>query len=676
MAETGYDLWLRYIPLSEKPLLDHYKAAASQIVVQDTAATMGKAVSELKRGLDGLLGQSTRKQSSVTQNGSIVLGTPSNSSIIRGLSLALDSCPEAYTIVSATVNEKRIVAIASSGAMGVLYGTFHLLRLIQTGEMLHNLSLRESPKIKRRLLNHWDNIDGSIERGYAGRSLWNWPALPDKIDKRYTDYARACASIGINGAVLNNVNANSGGNYTMLSSANLAKVQALADVFRPYGVRVYLSASFSSPQRIGGLGTSDPLEASVAHWWAGKANEIYKLIPDFGGFLIKANSEGQPGPKTYNRTHAQGANCLADALAPHGGIVIWRAFVYDDAVDSDKEFMPLDGKFKSNVIIQAKNGPFDFQPREPIHPLFGGLTKTHIGGEFQITKEYLGQNIHLVYLGPYWKEVLDFDTYAKGAGSTVGKILDGSVYNDTVTCLSGVANTGSDVNWCGHHFDQANWYAFGRLAWNHDLSAECIADEWTKMTWGRGAVVVSTIHTMLLGSREACINYMDPLGLGGIFKANVHYGPDPGYNGDTTHPDWNSVYWHRADKNGVGYDRSENGSNFISQYFPRNREKFGSMMTCPNEYLCWFFHVPWKQKLSTGRIFWDELCFRYDEGLRYVSKMKKVQWPSLCGLIDQERYGAVAKKLATHYIDAQTWRETCLQYFKSFSNLPIPSYTP
>ena len=678
LAENGYDIWLRYVKVSDVSLLEQYKSYASQIVVQGLSGTMISTKNELSNGLDGLLDRNTPIQSSITSNGAIVVGTPSNSTIINKLGLTLDKSTDAYKIISTTVDGYSIIVIVSSGEIGALYGSFHLLRLLQTGHSLINLNISEKPKIKRRLLNHWDNLNGTIERGYAGSSLWKWSSLPDILDKRYTDYARACASIGINGTVLNNVNADA----NILNSTYLPKVKALADVFRPYGIKVYVSANFAAPQKIGGLSTSDPLNSSVISWWAQKCDEIYELIPDFGGFLVKANSEGQPGPKTYARTHADGANCLADALAPHGGVVIWRAFVYDDFIDTDrlkrayKEFKPLDGLFHSNVIIQAKNGPFDFQPREPVHPLFGGLTMTHIGAEFQITKEYLGQGKQLVYLAPLWKEVLDFDTYAKGAGSTVEKVLDGSVFNDSVSCLAGVANTGSDSNWCGHHFNQANWYAFGRLAWNYTLSSEEIADEWTKMTWGWNSTVVSTIKKMLSGSHDACVNYMEPLGLGGIFKYSGHYGPEPGYNSDQTHADWNSVYWHKADSYGLGYDRTTSGSDYVSQYYTENKNKFNSISTCPLEYLCWFFHVPWEQKLSTNRTFWNELCYRYYDGLHYVGIMDSVQWPSLRSFVDEQRYSEVKQKLDTNYIDARAWRDTCTNYFAKFSNLPIPQYEP
>jgi alpha-glucuronidase len=642
---------------------------------------MTAAGTEISNGLKGLLGQTVEKQTAVSGDGAIVIGTPSNSTIIKDLNLTLDKNPEAYSIVKTKSGDHSIIAVASEGEIGVLYGTFHLLRLMQTGKSLCDLKIQEKPLVKRRMLNHWDNIDGTIERGYAGKSLWNWSALPGTLDSRYTDYARANASIGINGTVINNVNANTGNNYTMLSSDNLKKVKALADVFRPYGIRVYMCPSFGAPMKVGGLSTNDPLNASVISWWKTKADEIYTLIPDFGGFLVKANSEGQDGPKNYGRTHAEGANCLADAMAPHGGVVIWRAFVYDDVVDKDrmkrayKEFKALDGKFRSNVIIQSKNGPFDFQPREPVAPIFGGLTSTHVGAELQITKEYLGQNVHLVYLAPLWKEFFNFDTYAKGAGSTVGKVVDGTVYNDTMSSISGVANTGSDKNWCGHHFDQSNWYAFGRLAWNYSLSSSEIAYEWTKMTWGWNETAVKTIMKMLKSSREACVDYMDPLGLGGIFAEGHHYGPQPDYNGSTEHPDWNSVYWHKADAAGVGYDRTTSGSDYVSQYFAENKTKYNSMATCPVEQLCWFHHVPWGEKLSTGKTFWDELCFRYAHGLEYVKFMRDDQWPSLSSYIDAERFDAVKAKLATHYTDAKTWYDVCTKYWASFSKKTIPAYT-
>jgi alpha-glucuronidase len=678
-AETGYNLWLRYVAISDTVLRNQYRTQTTQIIVQgsSSSSTLAAVSDELKLSLDSLLVKNTTVETSVTSDGAIVAGTPSSSSIISGLGLALDANKDAYRIVSTTVNGKNAIVIASSGETGVLYGAFNLLRLIQTNKPIDNIDISEKPKIRLRLLNHWANLDGSMERGYAGNSIWQWSQLPGTVSSRYKVYARANASIGINGTVLNNVNNTS--NTQIISNSYLSKIKALAAVFRPYGIKVYLSAYFDWPISIGGLSTADPLNTSVISWWTTKVSQIYDSIPDFGGFLVKASSEGQAGPKAYGRTHAQGANCIANALASHGGVCIWRTFVYDDAIDTDrmkrayKEFMPLDSAkaFKSNVILQTKNGPFDFQPREPVHPLFGGLNNTHIGMEFQITQEYLGQGIQLVYLGPYWKEVLDFDTYKNGSGSTVAKMIDGTVNNDTMTCIAGVSNIGDSTNWCGHQFHQANWFAFGRLAWNHDLSSDSIADDWARMTWGNSAAVVSTITSMMSGSREACVNYMMPLGIVGIFYNGTHYGPEPDYNSDASHPDWNSVYWHKADSIGLGYDRTTSGSNFVSQYYSTERDKYNSLATTPPEYLATFHHVKWSYVIpSTGRTFWNELCYRYCIGCKYVSNLR-TQWSTLNGLVDATRYAHVAAKLSTHETDANTWRTTCLNYFKTFSKMSI-----
>ncbi len=686
-AENGSDLWLRYSTVADSDLLTGYRTVSAQIVGQGNSEKLIVARDELKRGLDGLLDRNTPTSTTLTMDGAIIIGTPSASSIINDLNLTLDDNPEAYRIVSVTIDGRNATVIASSGEIGVLYGAFHLLRLLQTNRTVTELGLAEKPKIRRRLLNHWDNLSGSVERGYAGNSLWKWRELPGTVSSRYKDYARACASVGINGTVLNNVN--NSGNGQILSSSYIGKVAALANVFRPYGIRVYLSAYFDAPQEIGRLSTSDPQNAQVISWWKSKADEIYTTIPDFGGFLVKASSEGQAGPKAYGRTHAQGANCIADALAPHGGVVLWRSFVYDNAVDADRmkraymEFKPLDGQFRENVIIQSKNGPYDFQPREPVHPLFGGLNSTHVGMEFQVTLEYLGQNVQLVYMGPYWKEVLDFDTYKNGAGSTVGKVLDGTLEgNDTMTSISGVSNVGDVTNWCGHDFHQANWFAFGRLAWDHDLSSEAIADDWARMTWGNTTTVVSTVTSMMAGSREACVNYMTPLGLCGLFCMSTtwgsdHYGPCPDQNLHPQQPDWNAIYWHKADATGLGYNRTDNrGSNFVSQYFPTVRDRYNDIATTPPEYLAAFHHVRWDYVIpSTGRTFWDELCLRYCSGCQYVRGMRN-QWDALSGSVDAERFEAVSRKLSTHEKDANTWRTTCLDYFKKFSNKQITSCDP
>ncbi|MFN2596232.1 MAG: alpha-glucuronidase, partial [Pyrinomonadaceae bacterium] len=562
--------------------------------------------------------------------------------------------------------------IASVGETGALYGAFHFLRLLQTLQPVANLDVSQKPRLQIRVLNHWDNLDGTIERGYAGRSLWDWQALPGKVDPRLRDYARADASVGINGSVLNNVNADS----KSLSAEYLRKAAAIADTFRPYGVRVYLSARFSSPIELGGLKTADPLDPEVKEWWKKKADEIYKLIPDFGGFLVKANSEGQPGPRTYGRDHVDGANMLAAAVAPHKGVVIWRAFVYDAKPGYDRaaaaydQLQPFDGRFAPNVLLQVKNGPVDFQPREPFHPLFGAMPKTQVMLEVQITQEYLGQSNNLVFLAPMWREVLDSDTYAEGRGSTVSRVIDGSLFGQTLTGMAGVANTGSDRNWTGHHFGQSNWYAFGRLAWNPDSSSRQIADEWAEMTFTHERAALKTIERVMLESREAAVDYMTPLGLHHLMWGGHHYGPAPWEN-KFERADWNPVTYHRADAVGIGYDRTETGSNSVSQYHPPVRARFADLRTCPEKFLLWFHHVPWDWRARSGRTLWDELALHYQRGVEWVRGARK-SWDSLAGVIDPERHAEVAKKLAIQERDAAWWRDSCLLYFQTFSKRPLP----
>jgi alpha-glucuronidase len=559
---------------------------------------------------------------------------------------------------------------------------------MQTGQSFKNIDVCSKPKIQYRLLNHWDRLDGSISdnRGYAGKSLWKWDEMPDKVDPRYKDYARANASIGINGVVPNSINADP----TILKPEYLKKVAKLADVFRPYGIRIFLSVNFASPisakfaeesNRRGGIGnlnTSDPCVPEVRQWWNDKVKEIYQLIPDFGGFLIKAGAEGMPTPQEYHRTHADGANMLAEALAPYGGIVMWRSFVYNADVDPDRakraymEFVPLDGKFRSNVFVQSKNGPIDFQPREPVNPLFGAMPKTPLMLELQIMQEYLGHSKHLVYLAPMWKEYFEFDTYAKGRGSTLASIIDGSTHNYQITGIAGVTNIGDDRNWCGHLFGQANWYAFGRLAWDHNLTAEQIADEWIKETLTRDANAVNTIKSMMMGSWEACVNYMTPLGLHHIMQEGFHYGPQPSLD-KSGRLDWTSVYYHRADANGLGFDRSSTGSKATSQYFSPQCEIFDDVNTCPEKYLLWFHHIPWSHKMKSGRTLWEELCYRYYTGVDYVKDMKH-KWATLKKDIDPDVYLRVQEKLATQEKDAAIWRDTCVSYFQKFSNRSVPEY--
>jgi alpha-glucuronidase len=537
---------------------------------------------------------------------------------------------------------------------------------------LASLSETSAPKIQLRLLDHWDNLDRSVERGYAGQSLWDWPALPGTISPRYKDYARANASLGINGAVLTNVNANA----LILTPAYLTKVAAIAGVFRPYGIKVYLTARFSAPIEIGGLKTADPLDSAVSRWWKNKADEIYQTIPDFGGFLVKANSEGQPGPQDYKRSHADGANVLADAVAPHGGIVMWRAFVYSNLVPADRirqaydEFKPLDGAFRKNVMVQVKNGPLDFQPRGPFHPMFGAMPKTPLMMEFQITKEYLGEDTHLVYLGPLFEEVLRADTYARGKGSTVGRVIDGTLHGYARTGIAGVSNIGDDVNWTGSHFNQANWYAYGRLAWDHNLSSAVIADEWIRMTFSNDPSVVKGIKSMMLASREAAVNYMTPLGLAHIMATGHHYGPGPWANGGR--PDWTPSYYHRADSAGIGFDRTATGSNAVAQYFPTVRDQFANRNSVPEKYLLWFHHVKWGERMRSGLTLWEELVHHYNAGVDTVDAMQRT-WQSLRGKIDAQRFGSVGGFLSIQQKEARWWRDAALQYFGTFSRMPIPA---
>jgi alpha-glucuronidase len=675
-AENGYSLWLRYDKISNEKVLSHYKQAIRTFAIADFGATSTIIRNELQQALSGLLGQEI-KEAKTFQSGDILIALYNDPllktyhDVIHKRIAAVGE--EGFLIETQSTGGGSKIIITGRTKAGVLYGTYHFLRLLQTHQNINGLAVSESPRVKRRILNHWDNLDRTVERGYAGASIWDWHKLPDYIDPRYHDYARANASLGINGTVLTNVNANA----LVLTPMYLEKVKALADVFRPYGIKVYLTARFSAPMEIGGLKTADPLDEEVRKWWREKAAEIYRYVPDFGGLLVKANSEGQPGPQTYGRTHADGANMLAEALKPLGGIVMWRAFVYDNAVPVDRtkqaynEFKPLDGKFLDNVIIQVKNGPLDFQPREPFHPLFGGLTKTTVMPEFQITQEYLGFSTHLVYLAPLFEECLDSDTNVKGKGSTVGKIMDGSVFGNDESAVAGVANIGSDLNWTGHQFAQANWFAFGRLAWNHELSSDAIAGEWIRMTFSNDTDVVDRLQTMMMQSRDVLVNYMTPLGLHHIMGYNHHYGPGPWVK-DKPRQDWTSVYYHRADSLGVGFDRTGAGSNAIEQYHPEVQRRFATLASCPEEFLLWFHHVPWARTMKSGKTLWEELCIRYYKGAESVSQMQKT-WDGLQSAIDKERFAQVKSFLVIQQKEAELWRDACVLYFQTFSNRPIPS---
>ena len=674
-AEDGYRLWLRYDFITDHQILEDYRSRITSIYSEGTSETLKIASNELRTGIKGLLGITIANSMSVNGNGTIILGTIQSLDIIKS-NISQEEFAEindeGYIIKSIKENGKNMIIICSNKDIGVLYGVYHFLRLLQTQQSIENLSVISSPKIKLRLLNHWDNMDRTVERGYAGFSIWDWHRLPDYIDPRYIDYARANASIGINGTVLNSVNANS----AVLTDAYLIKVKALADLFRPYGIKVYLSARFSAPIEIGGMDTADPLNPDVRIWWKEKAKEIYSFVPDFGGFLVKANSEGQPGPQDYGRSHADGANMLSEALLPFGGVVMWRAFVYSNENPEDRakqaynEFTPFDGELNSNVFIQAKNGPIDFQPREPIHPLFGAMPETPLVLELQITQEYLGQATNLVYLAPMYKECLDFDTYAKGKGSTVAKVIDGTLEGHQISAIAGVSNIGNDRNWTGHLFGQSNWYAFGRLAWNYNLTSEEIADEWIGMTFSNDPYYVNKVAEFMLSSREILVNYMTPLGLHHIMGWDHHYGPAPWIK-DKHRADWTSVYYHKADSIGLGFDRTNTGSDAVSQYYPEVTEMFSSLDDCPEEFLLWFHHVDWDYKLKSGNTLWEELCLRYYQGAESVKEMINT-WESLQDDIDQERFEHVLMLLNIQYKEAVWWRNACVLYFQTFSNKEIP----
>ena len=676
-AEDGYDLWLRYHPV-EKALLGGYRAAAAVVVTAGTSPTVQVTRDELVRGLSGLLARKEPVDDTIRGNGALLFGTPANSPTIANLNLPLAELgTEGYIIKSVTAHGRKLTVIAANSDVGVLYGAFHYLRLIQTRRPLDRLDIASAPRIQNRILDHWDNLDRNIERGYSGFSIWNWPKLPDYLDPRYTDYARAQASIGINGVVLNNV----GAQAAILTPLYLKKAAALADVFRPYGLKVYFSARFSAPIELGGLKTADPLDPAVAAWWKAKADEIYTYIPDFGGFLVKANSEGQPGPQDYGRTHADGANMLADALAPHHGIVMWRAFVYSQNNPDDRvkqaytEFVPLDGKFRDNVIVQVKNGPLDFQPREPFSPLFGATPKTNLALEVQVTKEYLGFATHLVYLGTMWQEVLGADTYARGPGSTVAKVIDGELFAGKLTAMAGVGNVGTDRNWSGSEFDQANWYAFGRLAWDPYLPARAIAEDWVRMTFTNDAAFVGPVVDMMMGSREAAVDYMTPLGLAHQMGTSGHYGPGPWVD-NAGRPDWNPVYYNRADAQGIGVERTAAGSNAIAQYASPLAEEFASLDKTPDKYLLWFHHVPWDTKMKSGNTLWDELVIHYTRGVADVAQMQAT-WAKMKPYVDSQRYEETVGYLAVQEKEAKWWRDACIAYFQSISKRPLPAgYAP
>ncbi|PZT26901.1 alpha-glucuronidase [Stenotrophomonas maltophilia] len=672
-AEDGYALWMRYQPVAATVAAD-YRRQLAEVVAPDRTPMQRATRDELARSLPGLLGAAPPMRTAISTGHALVLGTPQSSALVAAFGNEVVTLgDEGFLIRQVRTEGRDVLLVAARRDVGVLYGTFHLLRLLQRGMPLQGLNVRESPRVALRVLDHWDNLDRHVERGYAGSSLWDWQTLPQWRDPRYTDYARANASLGINGTVLNNVNASA----LSLSPAYLAKAAALADLFRPYGIRVYLSARFSAPIELGGLATADPLDPGVRRWWRDKVDEIHAHIPDFGGFLVKANSEGQPGPQDYGRSHADGANLLADALAPYNGVVMWRAFVYSHEVPEDRakqaysEFVGLDGAFRPNVIVQVKNGPIDFQPREPFHPLFGAMPRTPLMMELQITKEYLGFATHLVYLGTLYEEVLQADTHARGEGSTVARVVDGSLEGHALTGIAGVANIGMDRTWSGSHFDQANWYAFGRLAWNPQQSARAIAEDWAALTFSPDPQVTGPIVRMMMDSREAAVDYMTPLGLHHLMARGHHYGPGPWVDGGPR-VDWTSVYYHRADSKGIGFDRSASGSNAVGQYAPQVAEIYGDSARVPESLLLWFHHVRWDRRMRSGRTLWEELVGRYSRGVRQVRSMQDT-WAALRDRIDPQRHRHVAAFLQIQHDEAQWWRDASVAYFQSLSGRPLPA---
>lgn len=570
--------------------------------------------------------------------------------------------------------------ITASNPIGLLYGAYELIRLQNTDayntgsgnqqNFSKAIDETEKPQVGLRILNHWDNLDGSIERGYAGKSIFKWEeiklgkngkggSISKSLHDRLITYARANASLGINGSVLNNVNASP----KMMTAEYINKVKVIANILRPYGIRVYLSINFASPMALGYTKTADPLDKKVQQWWQKKAKEIYATIPDFGGFLVKANSEGQPGPGDYHRTHADGANMLADAVKPYGGIIMWRSFVYganhkgeDRVKQAVSEFKGMDGKFRDNVILQSKNGPLDFQPREPYAPIFDNIKQTPQIAELQITQEYLGQSKHLTYLAPMWKEFFGF------------------VNPDRLVGISGVANIGDDANWCGHPFSQANWYAFGRLAWNPSLTAEEIAHEWLVQTYGnQDERFTKPVEMMMMTSREACVNYMMPLGLHHIFKFDHHYGPEPDGFIASYPLEWCPVYYHKADAQGIGFDRSSKGTDAVGQYPEPYRSLYDNIETCPEEYLLWFHHVPWTYKMKSGSTLWQELCMKYNMGVAMVEVYRDFWHTSAKQYMKghEQEWQHTDSLLNVQLENAKEWRNTCLKYFQTFSKMKI-----
>ena len=667
--ESGYKTWLRYQHIEDQALLTEYLKYCSAVYPAGEGSIMTSALEELKSGFESILGK-----------GPVILSKAKGGSIIIGI---IDKLPSGvYQIPDNQLkilnsegfiikNTGRHLVITARTETGLLYGVFHLLRVMQMQQPVSGLDIFENPDIRLRLIDHWDNPGKvpagtpSIERGYAGESIFKWDKLP-VINQRYVDYARMLASVGINGVVINNVNTAKNGleGWKLLTPEYLPKLRALAAVFRKFGIKLYISVNFFSPVIISELSDADPSNPEVQKWWTNKVAEIYSVIPDFGGFLVKADSEGEPGPMKYGRTQAEGANLLANALEPFGGILFWRAFVYgkdknlspDRACQAYEVFKPLDGMFTGNAVVQIKNGPIDFQVREPVSPLFGAMPETNQMLELQITQEYTGQAKHVCYLVPQWKEILGFDTFSKGANSFVSKIIDGSLFGYKYSGITGVSNIGDDLNWTGHLLSQANLYGFGRLAWNPELSAEQISKEWILQTFGIDKKVISVVDEILMTSWKTYEDYTSPLGVG-LMCSGGHFTPAPS----------GRVAYHHADKKGVGYDRTmATGSGFTGQYFKPVRSKYENLSSCPDELLLFFHHVPYGYKLKSGETVIQHIYNTHNQGVEKVKRYVE-QWKSLSGLVDQDRYENVLEKLKGQVGYAEVWRDSINSYFLKLS---------
>ncbi|MDT0676517.1 alpha-glucuronidase family glycosyl hydrolase [Autumnicola musiva] len=670
-AQEGYELWLDYKEIQDPTVEKSYTSFLNNTEVIGNSSTIQSIKKELQLARAGF----DFEDSEPNNESKLIIGVQNKlPSTLKNQINTKNLGEEGYKIT--TINNGNTIVISGNSEIALLYGTYGFLREMQQWNDISALNIEDKPKIQKRVLNHWDNLDRTVERGYAGFSIWDWHLLPELIKPEYKDYARANAAIGINGTVLTNVNSNA----LILTPHYIEKVKALAEVFRPYGIQVYLTARFSAPIELGDLDTADPLDENVKKWWKNIADEIYAEIPDFGGFLVKADSEGQPGPFQYDRTHVDGANMLAEAVASHNGIIMWRAFVYSEEDPDDRakqaydQFIPYDGKFADNVMVQVKNGAIDFQPREPFHPMFGAMPNTPLMMEFQITQEYLGFSSHLVFLPKLFEEVLDEDTYSNGENSTVAKIIDGTNSNKKLTGIAGVANIGTEKNWTGHPFGQADWYGFGRLAWDPYIDSKDIAQEWLKINFSNEEDFVKPMTDLLIESRETVVNYMTPLGLHHIMATSHHYGPGPWVD-DLGRPEWNPVYYHKADKNGIGFDRTASGSNALAQYAKPIAEKYSNPKTTPEKYLLWFHHLPWDYEMKNGKSLWNNIALHYQKGVEQVEQMQKT-WATMEQYVNEEEFEKTSMLLAIQLEEAKWWRDACLSYFQQFSEMELPTGVP